>query len=188
MPTFAISSGLPSYPVGLTDKEASQLVPIYRAVNALAQQVSIATDNANYSSSELANLDRFVSLTSAKSSKVTIKASVAIAYGSLLTLTASGSDILATVATNLTETSWAHAVCDAPAGLAIGEYGSAIFMQGLCAGVSGSVFGAQYYLGVAGVLQSAKPTGTLKRVQPVAIGMGTAGIYLNIPHLGDWLP
>ena len=188
MPTFEISSGLPSYPVGLTDKEASQLVPIYRAINLLAQRVSLATNSTTYSQSELAGLDRFVNLTGASSSQVTIKAGAAIAYGQLVTLTASGADVVANLATNTVQTSWAHAVCNSPSGLATGEYGSAIFMTGLCPGVTGSVFGSQYYLSTAGALQLAKPTGTAVRVQPVAIGLGAAGVYLNIPTLGDWLP
>ncbi len=188
MPSYTISSGLPSYPVGLTDKEAGQLVPLYRAINALAQKMSEATGSITYSQGELGSLDKLIQLTDASATRVTIKAAAAIPYGALITLTASGSDVVATVASNDSASAWAHGICDSPSGLAIGEYGIAIFMHGKCAGVSGSVFGEQYYLSTAGAVQSTKPTGTGIRVQPVAIGLGTAGIYLNIPSLGEWLP
>ncbi len=39
MPEYFISSGLPSYPSGLSDKEAALVMPLYRAIGTLAQQL-----------------------------------------------------------------------------------------------------------------------------------------------------
>lgn len=187
MPTYNISSGLPAYPAGLTDKEAVQLVPLYSAINTLAQRISEVSGNVQYSLLEKESLDRLIGLTTERSHYVTIKASGPITYGQLVTLTGSGTDVLASPADYTNPAAPAHAICNMPSGLASLEYGTAIFMHGKCAGVSGSSFGAQYWLGATGTMQLAKPTGAGYRVQPVAIGLGDAGVFLNIPYLGDFV-
>lgn len=188
MPTYNISSGLPAYPPGLTDQDAAKLVPLYQAINTLAQRISEVTNRVQYNAAELSSLDRFIGLTDDTASKVTIKAGEALTYGQLLTFTASGSDVIAMKADRTNVEKPAHGICNTPLGLALNAYGTALFMHGICRGVSGSVFGSQYWLSTAGAMQVTKPTGTGTRVQPVAIGLGASGIYLNIAALGDYTP
>lgn len=187
MPEYKVSSGLPAYPPNLGDKEASQLSPLYRAINGLAQKISSLTGEVKYSQAEYSQLDRLTGLTSARQSTVIIKAPAAIGYGQLVNLTASGADIIGAVADRTNPILYAHAICSIPGGIAAGTYGPVTFMQGLCAGISGTIFGKQYWLSTAGLVQLTKPTATGELAQVVGIGMGSAGLYLNISTLGDVL-
>lgn len=186
MPKFLISSGLPSYPPALNDSDAAKLAPLYRAISTLANRVSELTGQVQYSQFEYANLDKLLQLRDQTYTVVVVKATETIAYGKLVTIIAGGTDLEASLATNADELKPAHGICDVPGGIAAGTYGPVVFMHGRCAGVSGSVFGAQYWLSTAGTLQLEKPVagGAIKLVQAVALGMGGAGVYLNIPNLG----
>jgi hypothetical protein len=57
-------------------------------------------------------------------------------------------------------------------------------MQGQTPSVSGTVLGATYYLSTAGAIQLAAPTADGVLNQVVAIGLGSAGIYLAIEAVG----
>lgn len=184
MPLYTIGSGLPSYPVGLTDKEAAIIVPIYSAINTLAQNFSAATGNVQYSQSEISNLDPLGGLLDGNYTTVTVKAGAAIGYGNLVNITAVGSDLVAVPASNATSALHALAICDVTTGIPIGTYGKVIWVHGKSAGISGSVFGTQYWLGTAGTVQASKPTTAGLRAQAVGIGLGSAGFYLNIPDTG----
>ena len=188
MPVYGIGSGLPALPSGLDDKDAALVKPIYLALNTVAKRVSETTGNVTYSQSEMENMSQLMSLFSQREQTIYVKAGEALAYGVLVTLSLSGGKIIAMKADSTDGTKPAHAVIDAPLGLVLNEYGPAVFMSGRTAGVSGTVFGAQYWLGAAGAMQNTPPAVSGNLVQPVAIGLGTAGIYLNIPHLGALVP
>lgn len=184
MPEFLLSAGIPSYPSGLTDKETSLVLPLYKAINALAQQLSIVSGNAQYSQGEMAEVSQLTKLSAGKINKVFVKAAEAINYGQLMTLTVVSGKIVAYVATATNLARPAHAVCDKVGGIPVGGYGEAIFMQGLTAGISGSIFGSAYYLSTAGAVQITPPTATGVLNQLVGIGMGSAGFYLNAETIG----
>ena len=188
MPVYQIASGLPALPNGLEDKEAALVKPIYLAMNAMAKRISEATANVGYSQGEMENLSQLASLISAKEQTIYVKAGEVLPYGALVTLSIVSGKIVAVKADATDGTKPAHAVVDAPLGIALDAYGPAVFMNGRTAGVSGTVFGAQYWLGSAGAMQNAPPATSGNLVQPVAIGLGTAGVYLNIPHLGALVP
>ncbi len=48
MPEYLLSSGLPSYPAGLNDKDTALVLPVYRAVNNLANKVSAVTGQQQF--------------------------------------------------------------------------------------------------------------------------------------------
>jgi len=180
MPQFNISSGLPSYPPGLPDSEAGLVLPLYRAVNSLAQQLSLQSGNAQYSSQEQAGLDQFTKLTAQRTQKMFVKAAEALGFGKLVTLTLDAGKIVASLADATDGTKPAHAVVDAVGGIAAGDFGEAIFLAGKTSGISGTGFMALYYLSTAGQVQSTAPTapGTLRQI--VGYGLGSAGFYLQI--------
>lgn len=185
MPQFNISSGLPDLPVGLNDKDAALVGPIYRAVTVLAQQLATLTGNVQYSATEQATIDQFSGLVDSKEQRIYVRALEALNYGSLLTLSVAGGKLAASKADALTLTKPAHALCDVPGGIAAGSFGVAIFMRGRSAGVSGTAIGTTYYLSTAGALQALSPTADAVLNQVVAVGLGSAGIYLNIEPVGQ---
>lgn len=184
MPEYNISSGLPSYPAGLSDKETAIVLPLYRAINSLAQRLSEVTGDIKYSQSELSGLNALRELTDEKYTLITVKATTALLYGRILNVQASGSYLAATHANNVAPILSGHAICVEPAGIALGTFGKAIWMHGRCAGVSGTGFGNQYWLGAAGIVQLAKPTTAGQLAQVVGFGLGSAGFYLNISTAG----
>lgn len=184
MPQFLISAGLPLYPAGLTDKEASVIVPIYNAINALSQQVALTTGNVQYSPAEQAVLDQFTKLISAKEQRIFVKAGEALAYGNVVTLSLSGGKVVAfkADATNLAKPG--HAIIDASAGIALDAFGEALLLTGKTRGITGTSFMAPYYLSTAGQVQAAKPHGPGVITQFIGYGLGSAGFYAAIesPH------
>lgn len=184
MPTFNITSGLPTYPADLSDKDAALVIPLYRAINSLAQQLSLQSGNIQFDPTEQASVDQFSKFTSQRTRKLFIQAAEPLNFGQLVTLSLSGGKIVAhkADATNLARP--AHAIVDVPTGLATGAYGEAIFMQGKSSGVTGTSFGTAYYLSTAGTVQSTPPVATGVINQLVGIGLGSAGFYFDAEIIG----
>jgi hypothetical protein len=185
MPQFNIASGLPDLPVGLNDADAALVGPIYKAVSALSQQLSLLTGNIQYTSTEQATIGQFDSLIDSREQRIYVKALETLNYGSLLTLSIDGGKLAARKADATDLTKPAHAICDVPGGVATGNFGVAIFMRGRTASVSGTTLGATYYLSTVGNLQLVAPTADSVLNQIVAVGLGSAGIYLNIEPVGQ---
>ena len=184
MPQYSISSGLPDLPVGLNDKDAGLVAPLYRAVSSLAQQLSLLTGNVQYSASEQVNIDQFGGLIDSREQRIYVQALEPLAYGSLLTLGVVGGKLTALLADATVLTKPAHAICDVPGGVTTNSFGVALFMRGRTASVAGTTMGAPYYLSTAGAMQITAPTADGVINQIVAVGLGSAGIYLNIEMPG----
>ena len=184
MPQFLISAGLPLYPAGLTDKEASIVVPIYNAINALSQQVALNTGNVQYSPAEQAVLDQFTKLISAKEQRIFVKAGEALAYGNVVTLSLSGGKVVAFKADATDLAKPGHAIIDASAGIALNAFGEALLLTGKTRGITGTSFMTPYYLSTAGQVQAAKPHGPGVITQFIGYGLGSEGFYAAIesPH------
>lgn len=185
MPQFLVSSGLPDLPVGISDKDAALVSPLYRAISALTQQLAELTGNIQYDQSEQAVIDQLGGVIDGREYKIYVKALETIGYGQLITLSVDAGKLSARVATGTTLTKPAHALCDVPGGIAVGKYGLALFMRGKSTAVSGTILGTTYYLSTAGALQAAAPTADGVLNQVVAIGLGSAGVYLNIEPVGQ---
>lgn len=180
MPEFSISSGLPSYPSGLSDKDAALVLPLYRAVANIAQQLSLLTGNVQYSSAEQGQVDQLTKLLAQRTQKIFVKAGENLNYGNLVTLTLASGKIVANKADATDVTKPAHAVIDAVGGIFSGDFGEAIFLQGRTSGISGTTFGAPYWLSTAGQVQAVKPEGPGILTQYVGLGLGTAGFYADL--------
>lgn len=185
MPQFSVSTGLPDLPSGLKDKEAGLVAPLYRAVGALAQQLSTLTGNVQFSAGELATIDQFAGLIDAREQRVYVKALETIPYGKLVSLEMSGGRVGAWLADATVLTKSASGICDQVGGIASGSYGTVVFMRGKSAGVAGTTLGTPYYLSTAGAIQSTSPTADGVLNQMVGIGLGSAGIYLDIEPVGQ---
>lgn len=182
MPQYGINSGLPQYPTGLSDNDARQLVPLYRAINGMAQQVSDAAGLVTYSDAELATAVPVMHLFAARSHRLIVQASVELAYGTAVTLSLSGTTFVAAKASNAATSTPCFGIVDSAEGIPATGYGEIVFMSGLCPGVNGTAFGQLYYLSTAGLLQTAVPATPL--VQRVGIGMGAYGFYLLLDPKG----
>jgi hypothetical protein len=185
MPQFNIASGLPDLPVGMNDKDAALVGPIYRAITALSQQLSLLTGNVQYSAAEQVTIDQFGSLIDSREQRIYVQAMEDLSYGSLITLVVDGGRLAAWKADAATLTKSAQGICDQPGGILAGAYGVALFMRGRTASVAGTTLGATYYLSVTGSMQVLSPTADSVLNQIVAVGLGSAGIYLNIEPVGQ---
>lgn len=181
MPTFQLGSGLPSYPSGLSDKDAALVLPLYRAVASLSQQVSAATGNIAYTQAEQAQADQFSKLVNQRFNKVFVRATAALAFGKMVNLHLVSGVVEARLADATPGVTLpAHGVVDVPGGIAAGQYGEIIFMSGRSAGIAGTVFGSRYFLSSAGDIQLAIPTAPGALVQVLGVGLGSAGFFLQI--------
>lgn len=176
---YGITAGLPDLPAGLPDKEFNALAPVYRAIHTVAQQTARQANVVQYDPGELAKIDPLVGVKTDRNNRIVIKAGEALNYGHLVYLTAVGGTLVAYKADYDASTGHRAVACVAsPSGLALNAFGEAVFMSGLCAGISGTVLGTQYYLGAAGVATAGVTSG--KKQQAVGIGLGTAGLFLTI--------
>jgi hypothetical protein len=180
MPTYDVRSGLPSYPAGLTDEDVALVLPLYRAVSNLSQQVSAATGNVAYTPAEQAQADQFSKLISQRLEKIFVRATVALGFGKMVNLHLVGGVVEAQLADATDATKPAHGVVDSLVGIAAGQWGEIIFMNGRSAGIAGTVFGARYFLSTAGDIQLVAPTAPGSLVQLLGVGLGSAGFYLQI--------
>jgi hypothetical protein len=180
MTSYNISSGLPDLPSGLTDKDAALVTPLYRAINNLAQQVSVLTGNVQYTQSDMGNIDQLTGLIDSRENRIYPKALEAIAYGDLVTLSVDAGKLSMRKADASVLNKPAHGICDTVGGVAVNSYGRVIFMRGKTAAVSGTSIGTVYYLSTAGAMQAARPVLPTVTTQAVAYGLGSAGIYLSI--------
>jgi hypothetical protein len=177
MPEYLVTSGLPTHPAGLTDKEASLVLPLYRAVNNVAQSVSVLSSNTQYSASEMAQASQVTKLVAAKRNKIFVRAFENMNYGTLVSIYDNAGVITARKADHAVPYG-AHGVIDTPVGVVAGEYCEILFMAGHSFGITGTVVGQPYWLSTAGQVQATKPgTGI---VQPIGWGLGSSGFYLNI--------
>lgn len=185
MPKSTVSTGIPEAPAGLSDKDYSLVLPLYRAISLLGQQVSILTGTAQFSTPDIAGSGPLVQFQAQRMYKVRPVANVALPYGSLVNLYNNAGVLTARLADRTDGTKPAHAIVDDPLGAPLGSYANCIMLHGLCAGVSGTTVGTQYWLGLAGAMQNTKPTTAGNLAQRVAIGMGDIGGILCISGNGD---
>ena len=180
MPRFDLQSGLPSQPSGLSDEDYGLVVPLYRAVSALTQQVAAATGNVTYTPAEQATADQFTKLISQRYNKIFVRATVALGFGKLVNLHLVGGIVEARLADATGTTLPAHGVVDVTTGIAAGAWGEIIFMTGRSSGIAGSVFGSRYFLSTNGDVQLAIPTAPGSLIQLVGVGLGSAGFWIDI--------
>lgn len=185
MPEFAISTGLPTYPSGLTDKEANLVVPLYKAINTLTQQLGFLTGNVQYNFLEKTNLDQLTSLISHREQRIFIKAGEALSYGNVVTLSLSGGKIVAHKADATVLTKPGHAIVEEPAGIALNDFGAALLLTGRTLGITGTTFAQGYYLSTAGQVQATRPHGPGILTQFIGYGLGSAGFYAAMEAPGD---
>lgn len=183
MPTSLITTGLPQTASGLPEQEARRLTPIYMAINALADKVSAATGQVQYSQAEMAQLNQAQSLLAGNANKIYLKATATIAYGKLCHILLDGGKLSAELADSTNNTKPAQCVCNAPLGLTAGQYGEFILSDGYTQGIAGTTIGLTYYLGVTGNSQAARPAAAGTIIQAVGFGLGSLGFYLRISSL-----
>jgi hypothetical protein len=185
MPKYTVSTGIPEAPAGLDDEDYALVLPLYRAISLLAQQVSTLTGTAQFDATDVAGSGPFVQFQAQRMYKVRPVAAVALPYGALVNLYNNAGVLTARLADRTDGTKPAHAIVDDPLGAAVGAYANCIMLHGRSRGVSGTTVGTQYWLGLAGAMQNTKPTTAGNLAQRVAIGMGTNGIILCITGNGD---
>ena len=184
MPKNLIGSGVPTYPAGLPDKDVGLVLPLYQGLQNLAAQISEATGQVEYSTGELLGIDRADGLKAGNLNKLTIVAGEALTFGDMLALSVSGGNIIAHKATNTDLAKPALACCNVPGGIANAATNQVMFLTGRTTGITGSAFGATYYLGTAGAVTLIPPTGDNVIRQIVGVGLGGAGFYVNISPVG----
>lgn len=186
MPDYGITTGLPQLPAGLEDKSFNLVKPLYQAVNSLAQGVSINAGLVGFSQSELAAKNQLGGLLAGNHRKLYALAPVALAYGRIVNLYLDSGKIAAREADSTDNTKPAHGVVNVPLGIAAGEYGEIIVIEGYTAGISGTTFGLYYYLSSTGLIQAGPPSAPGSIVQALGFGLGSAGFYMHIsPYIGQ---
>ena len=177
MPEYLVTSGLPSYPAGLADKEASLVLPLYRAVNNLSQSMSALSGNVQYSVEEMQKASPVTKLVSDKRNSIFAKAHETMNFGTVVSIFSSAGVLTARKADHAVPRG-AHGIVNNVNGVTVGNYCEILFMSGHTLGITGSVIGQPYWLSTGGQVQASKPTSGI--IQPVGWGLGTDGFYLNI--------
>lgn len=180
MPQYNITTGLAQLPAGQPDKDFNLIKPLYLSLNALSQAISLSTGNVTYTQSELSEQNQLGTVLTQNLRKIYVLAPSALSYGKMVHLILSGGKIAAEYADSSTNTKPAHGIVNQPLGIAAGEYGEVVLIEGSVRGISGAVFGTYYYLSTNGDVQPVQPTGGGTIRQGVGFGLGTGGFYMHI--------
>ena len=183
MPDYRITTGLPQLPAGQKSESFNLVLPLYTAMNSVAQAVSVVSGLVDFNQSELAERNQVASLSTANHNKVFALAPVALTFGTIVNLYLSGGKIAAQPADATDNTKPAHGIVNQAQGIAAGDYGEIVICQGYSSGIAGTTFGSYYYLSTAGLIQLARPAAAGSIVQAVGFGLGTSGFYLSISSL-----
>lgn len=183
MPNYNVTTGLPSLPAGQRDKDFDLVKPIYLAMNALAKGVSIYAGQIDFSQDEMAQQNQLSTLLTQNHRKINVLAVGALAFGKIVNLFLSGGKIAGRYADSTDNTKPAHGIVNAPLGIAAGEYGEVVLIEGYSTGISGSTFGLYYYLSNNGDVQAGRPAAVGTIIQAVGFGLGTGGFYMHISPL-----
>jgi hypothetical protein len=180
MPEYKITTGLPNLPSTQDDKQFGLVLPLYNGVNALAKALSQAEGQVEFTQSELSQRNQIASLTTQNHRKLYALAPSALAFGKVVNLYLNAGKIEAQLADCTTAAKPAHGIVNNSAGIAAGQYGEILLIEGYTAGISGTTLGAYYYLSTAGLVSIARPVGAGKIVQPIGFGLGSLGFYVHI--------
>lgn len=180
MPDYNITTGLPQLPSSQDEKSFNLVKPLYLAMNSLAQGVSVYAGAVSFSQDELASKNQLGTILTQNHRKIYPKATAALAYGKLVHLLVSGGKIAAEYADSTTGAKPAHGFVNAPLGIANGDYGEVVLIEGYTLGIGGSTLGLYYYLSSNGDVQAGQPVAAGTIVQGVGFGFGTAGFYVHI--------
>jgi hypothetical protein len=182
MPDYGITTGLPQTPAGMENKDFSKFLPVYNALNALAQAVSIASGRVTYSQEELAQRNQLGSILTQNHRVAYVLADgISLPFGTLVHLYLNGGGkICGEPADASTSAKPCHGIVDEPLGINPGEFGRVVVVEGYTQGITGTTFGQYYYLGVGGLAQAARPAAVGSIVQSVGFGLGSAGFYLHV--------
>lgn len=180
MPKYLITSGLQAVPTAAEDKTFQALLPIYSAINSLAQHLSKLTGQAEYSQSELSQESQIVEVQAQNLLRLRVKALEDLLFGHIITLTLSGGKLCASKADATDDTKPAHGCVATVQGISTGQFGEVTVLGGYTAGITGTAVGQYYWLGTAGLVQPAQPAVSGNLVQGIGYGLGSAGFILQI--------
>lgn len=183
MPDYGLNAGIPQTPVGLADKEFSLLLPVYQAINNLAQNVSDIAGLTTYSQAELAQQSQLRAIRTQNATRLAVYAPGDLDYGKVVNLYLDSGKIAAREADATDATKPAHGVVNSVTGIAAGTYGDILLCTGLTAGIIGTTVGELYYLDTTGNVSNSRPAAVGSIIQAVGIGLGSAGFYLNVSSL-----
>lgn len=181
MPDYKITTGLPQLPAGNADKDFNLVKPLYLALNALSQGLSISAGAVDFNQTELASQNQLGTLTTQNHRKLyALAAGVTLPFGAVVNLYISAGKIAARLADATIAGLPAHGIVNNPLGIDSGDFGEVIIIEGYTAGISGTTFGLYYYLSATGLIQAGQPVaaGTIR--QGMGFGLGTAGFYMHI--------
>lgn len=180
MADYRITTGLPQLPVTGDEKEFRLVNPLYQAMNSLSQALSRAEGAVDFDQSELAQRNQFGSITTQNHRKVYALAETDLDYGRIVNLYLASGKIAARYADATNNTRPAHGIVNSPDGILTGQYGEIMIVEGVTAGISGTVFGSYYYLSTLGQIALTRPAAVGSITQAIGFGLGSAGFYLHI--------
>lgn len=180
MPDYKITTGLPQTPTTADDKTFGLLLPIYNSLNALAKVVSQGIGAVDFAQEELQQRNQLGSVLTQTHRKLYALAPAALNYGQVVNLYLDSGKIAARLADATTATLPAHGIVNTPQGIAAGQYGEIMIVEGFTAGITGTTLGAYYYLSTTGLVTAARPAVAGSIVQAIGFGLGSLGFYAHI--------
>ncbi len=177
---YGVQTGIPDFPLTQDQEQYNLVLPLYRGLVSVAQQVSDATgltaipmsDAQNHKPQSEYLLDRL--------GRMSFVAGEAITAGHLISLDSTAGESKVWKANCLSGSiRQAHGVCIESEGAAAGQRVRVLLFRALVIGLSEVTPGTVYWLGSAGQFSSAMPASPNLQ-QKVGIGLNTTTIAVNI--------
>jgi hypothetical protein len=178
---YRIGTGLAEFPTGGDEDIKQMLVPLYRAINELAKQLSDITGLTEFAQGDIQGMSTLLEHDQFRLQKFSFIAAEPITYGKLVHLDSTADESKVWLASSLNSVNRpAHGVCTEQQATASGLRCRVQLFQGLVTGLSGLSPGTMYYLGATGTYSATPPSLVTNFQQKVALAIRSDMLVVNI--------
>ena len=181
-----IDTGLPAQPQGVLQELFAEFWQIYNAIQALQRGINQYAGVIAWPQKDWPQLTPADTVLAQNSNRLYLAATEDIGFGQLVQPWNDSGVVKARLANATNNLKPCFAICNTVGGVATGEYGEFLILQGLSLGIGGLIPGSRYFLStVPGAVTNVAPVAAGNIEQLVGLALSANLFYFN-PEL-NWI-
>lgn len=177
-----VDLGIPALPGDNVSREMfDEFYRLYNAINQLHKGLVQYTGMVQIDPAKWSVITPANTLYAGNLRRLYVKAGAALSYGDTVNLYNVSGVLQARKAVASSGSTYCNAICSTLGGIASGEYGEVILLEGLLQGLAGLTPGVQYYLhpSTSGAFTATRPSTAGQIIQPVGIALSPTEFYFS---------